>query len=329
MATSDSSPNPFPAPAPVTEKLHKILARAGVASRRQCEELIAAGRVVVDGEVQRDVATRVDASTADIQVDGERLRVGRRVHFLFHKPKGVLCTSAQDETRPRVIDYFRAQSARLFTVGRLDEDSEGLILVTNDGSFADRVTHPRHGVLKTYEVTIPGRLGTEELEKIRRGVWISEGKTQVQGIRPFKKSARSTILRVLLAEGRNREIRRIFAKVGCRVRRLRRVAIGPVELGDMKPGQYRLLSEREVREILDSTAESLAAKPAARKGRAQSSGKGAHEKRALPDNRKRPESSESATASGGASSRKSRPAGWAKPRRTTNRSRKKSGRTAR
>ncbi len=228
-----------------------MIARAGIASRRQCEGIITEGRVTVDGEVVRDVACRVDAQTQRITVDGELLPSPKPVHFAFHKPRGVVCTNADDEKRPRVIDYFRGQSSRLFTVGRLDEESEGLILVTNDGTFSQHIAHPRHEVTKTYEVTVIGRVSGEELAKIRKGVWISDGKTKVHGAFVRKKTPRFTILHIVLAEGRNREVRRIFARIGFRLRRLRRIAIGPVELRDLKPGQHRPLRKNELRALTD------------------------------------------------------------------------------
>lgn len=204
---------------------------------------------MVDGKVVRDVASRVHAETQVITVDGERLPSPKPVHFAFHKPRGVVCTNADDEKRPRVIDYFRGQSSRLFTVGRLDEESEGLILVTNDGSFSQHIAHPRNEVTKTYEVTVIGRVTGEALTKIRKGVWISDGKTKVHGAFVRKKTPRFTILHIILAEGRNREVRRIFARIGFRLRRLRRIAIGPVELRDLKPGQHRPLLKNELRAL--------------------------------------------------------------------------------
>ena len=240
---------------PTTEKLHKVLARAGIDSRRRCEDLIAQGRVEVDGTVVRDIAVRVDAASQRIRVDGEELPSPKAVHYLFYKPRGVLCTSATDESKPRVIDFFRHLAERVFTVGRLDEDSEGLILVTNDGSFADRVAHPRYEVSKTYDVVVADRVTGPQLSKIRAGVWIAEGKTRIEEVAVKKRGYGITVLRIRLIEGRNREIRRILARLGLRIRRLRRVGIGPLEVGTLKPGRARRLVGEEVTTLLAGAAE--------------------------------------------------------------------------
>jgi len=249
-----SKADPRPSPESRTEKLHKILARSGIASRRKCEDLIATGRVTVDGRVERNVATRVHPDRSNIRVDGEPIRREKPLYFAFFKPRGVLCTAAENEPRPRVIDFFRGYSARLFPVGRLDEDSEGLLLVTNDGSFAQVVAHPRHGTLKTYDVVVLGRLSQADLERIRRGVWLSEGKTRVEQVRIHRTTPRSTVVRLTLGEGRNREIRRIFARFGHRVRRLCRVAIGPVTLERLRPGRFRPLQDAEMRALTEERA---------------------------------------------------------------------------
>lgn len=184
-------------------------------------------------------------------MDGESLRDPRPVHLLFYKPRGVICTSYERETKPRVIDFFTNIDARLFPVGRLDEDSEGLILVTNDGMFANAVAHPRRGIPKVYEVLVDGRMRLEDVERIGQGIWLAEGKTHVDSVRILRRGPKSTLLRFTLAEGKNREIRRILARLGYRTRRLRRIAIGPLGIGNLAPGRHRKLRPDEVRRLLE------------------------------------------------------------------------------
>lgn len=228
------------------ERLQKVLAAAGIASRRECEELITEGRVEVDGEVVRELGTRVDAMRQSIHVDGEPLAKPKLVYLAVHKPEGVVSTTSDPSGRPRVIDLLPPSFGRLFNVGRLDMASEGLILVTNDGELANRLTHPRHGVEKTYHVQVAGQPTPEILKQLREGIYLAEGKAQVVGARIKSRRKQSTILEIVLAEGRNREIRRLLARVGHKVQKLVRVAVGPVRLGDMPAGAYRQLTTQEV-----------------------------------------------------------------------------------
>src|SRR6516165_10550121 len=157
------------------ERINKLLAHAGVASRRQCETLIRAGRVTVDGRVIRELGTKVDPANQRIAVDGQPVRAERPVYWLVNKPRGYLCTNRDPARRPLAIDLVPKVSQRVYTVGRLDEDSEGLLLLTNDGDLANRLTHPRFGVDKTYLVQVAGRPTREDLQKLLKGVWLSEG----------------------------------------------------------------------------------------------------------------------------------------------------------
>ncbi|MBI4618405.1 MAG: rRNA pseudouridine synthase [Planctomycetes bacterium] len=231
-------------------RLHKFLAHAGVGSRRKCEELIAQGRVSVDGEVVTTMGFMVDPELQEIRFAGEPVRAEPKLHYLFHKPKGVLSTASDKETRPRVIDFFSGVRFRLYTAGRLDEDSEGAILVTNDGAFAERVTHPSHGVPKTYEVRCRGRMEREALQKIRQGVWLAEGKTSPARIQIRRLGREVTDLLVTMFEGRNREIRRLFARFGHPVLELRRTRIGNLTLARLSRGRYRRLTQEEVDGLL-------------------------------------------------------------------------------
>jgi len=223
-----------------------VLAAAGVGSRRQCEELILAGRVEVDGTVVTKLGTRVDGSREQIRIDGVRLPRPKRVYYALNKPPGVVCTSRDPSGRPRAIDLIPLKRERLFTVGRLDLHSEGLILVTNDGELANRLTHPRYGIQKTYHVLVAGLPSQEVISMLCRGVHLAEGLARAVAVRTKRRYKQGTILEIVLAEGRNREIRRILARVGHKVLRLVRVAIGPVRLGSLAPGECRRLGREEV-----------------------------------------------------------------------------------
>ncbi len=230
-------------------RLNKFLASQGVASRRKCDELIAAGHVSVDGETVRELGLRIDPETQEVEVDGQIFKPqgARKRYYLLNKPRGVVCTNEEREIRPRAVDLITdPRKGRVFTVGRLDEESEGLILITNDGDFAQRVQHPRYGVEKTYEVDVFGKVEDEVLQKIREGVHLAEGRTS--GARVLVKSRRNDLskLSVTLGEGMNREIRRVFARIGHKVLRLRRVRIGPLMDRGLKPGRWRELTREEI-----------------------------------------------------------------------------------
>jgi 23S rRNA pseudouridine2605 synthase len=241
------------APSSPLVRLNKFLASQGVASRRKCDELISAGRVSVDGKAVRELGVRVDPALQEIEVDGQvfKARGARLRYYLLNKPKGVVCTNEERESRPRAVDLITdPRKGRIFTVGRLDEESEGLILITNDGEFAQRVMHPRYGVEKTYEVEVFGRIEDGALASVRAGVHLSEGRTA--GARVLVKDRRNDASRltVSIREGMNREIRRAFARVGHKVLHLRRVRIGPISDRGLKPGRWRELAAEEVRSLL-------------------------------------------------------------------------------
>jgi 23S rRNA pseudouridine2605 synthase len=223
------------------ERLNKFLARAGVGSRRHCDDLILRGRVAVDGRVVRELGTKVEPGRQQVSVDGQPLRAERPVYWLVHKPRGYLSTNFDPAGRPRVVDLVPHVAQRVYTVGRLDEDSEGLMLLTNDGELANRLMHPRFGVEKTYHVQVAGRPEREDLRQLLKGVWLSEGHVRARRVRRLKGQGESTWLEVVLSEGKNREIRRMLARLGHKVLRLRRVAIGPVLLGHLAPGKSRPL----------------------------------------------------------------------------------------
>ncbi len=234
------------------ERLQKVLAAAGIASRRECEELIQAGRVEIDRRTVTLLGTRVDPLSQEIRVDGVTLPQPKKAYFLLNKPPGVVCTNHDPSGRTRVIDLIRSD-LRLFPVGRLDRTTEGLILVTNDGALANRLTHPRYGIEKTYLARCEGHLNQHDFDRLRRGVRLAEGLARVESIKLKKRNLQSSDLIIVLKEGRNREIRRLLASVGHKVLQLRRTAIGPIRIEDMPLGAYRKMLPEEV-QLLEHAA---------------------------------------------------------------------------
>lgn len=231
---------------PQSERLQKVLAAAGFGSRRSCEELIELGRVTVDGQVADQLGTRVDPRRQEICVDGEPVAAEKKVYWWLNKPAGVLCTSHDPEGRPTVLDFLPDVGARLYPVGRLDEDSTGLILLTNDGALADRLTHPRFGVPKTYEVLVAGRIPQEVIKKLCEGIWLADGRVRAAAIHRLGTKGEATKLRVILREGHNREIRRMFARFGHKVMTLERIAIGPIKIRRLGRGDARPATADEI-----------------------------------------------------------------------------------
>jgi 23S rRNA pseudouridine2605 synthase len=230
-------------------RLNKYLADRGIASRRKCDELIAGGQVTVDGELTTELGTKIDPERQSVEIDGYVLKPGgmRRRYYLLNKPAGVVCTNEPRETRPRAVDLITdARKGRIYTVGRLDEESKGLILLTNDGDFANRIMHPRYGVEKTYVVRVAGKIDDAALQKIRDGVHLAEGRTAGARVLVDKRLRDQSTLTLTLREGMNREIRRAFAAVGFKVLDLRRTRIGPLSERGMKIGRWRELTSEEV-----------------------------------------------------------------------------------
>jgi 23S rRNA pseudouridine2605 synthase len=230
----------------VMDRLNKFLAHAGLGSRRQCEDLIRAGRISIDGHIVRDLATRV-APGQIVAMDGTSLHAERPVYWLVNKPRGYLCTNHDPAGRPRAVDLVPHVPQRVYTVGRLDEESEGLLLLTNDGDLANRLTHPRYGVEKTYLVQVAGNPTRDDVQNLLKGVWLSDGHVRARSVRRLRKQGESAWLRIVLCEGKNREIRRMLARLGHKVMRLQRVAIGPLELGRLGTGKSRPLSPGDLR----------------------------------------------------------------------------------
>ncbi len=231
------------------ERLNKFLAAAGVGSRRYCDELIAAGRVKVDGQVVTALGTKVDPQRQQVAVDDHPVRPERKVYWLVHKPAGYLCTNYDPAGRPRAVDLLPHVEQRVYTVGRLDEASEGLLLMTNDGELAATLMHPRYGIPKTYLVQVAGKPSREQLQQLVRGIWLSDGKVRARSVKVVRHQGASTWLRIVLCEGKNREIRRMLARCQHKVMRLKRIAIGPVKLGKLGKGKSRRLSPSELRAL--------------------------------------------------------------------------------
>lgn len=233
-------------------RLHKYLATAGVGSRRHCEELIEQGRVTVDGEEVRSMGLLVDPDKQEIRFDDERVVAEPPAYYAVWKPPGYLCTNHDPQGRRTVISLVRdKRRRRLYTVGRLDEDSEGLIIVTNDGEFSNLVAHPRYGLEKTYQLKLRGSMSPESLERVRKGVWLSTGKTGSMFCRIDKRTKQFTQVTASIQEGKNRQLRRVFANVGHAVLKLRRVRIGSLTLQGLKRGEARVLRPDEVADLLE------------------------------------------------------------------------------
>jgi 23S rRNA pseudouridine2605 synthase len=233
--------------APEGVRLQRVLAAAGLGSRRACEQLIDEGRVEVDGEVVRQQGVRVDPVSAVIKVDGLRIASAPdHVYILLNKPKGVVSTMSDPEGRPSLQDYVGDRNARLFHVGRLDTDTEGLILLTNDGDLAHRLSHPSYGVAKTYLAEVQGPVARDVGKRLREGVELEDGPVQVDGFRLVSQAGNRVMVEVVLHEGRKHVVRRLLAEVGHPVSRLVRTDVGPISLGHLKPGKQRKLSQQEV-----------------------------------------------------------------------------------
>jgi 23S rRNA pseudouridine2605 synthase len=236
------------------ERLQKLLSMAGVASRRASEELITQGRVEVNGETVRTLGSKADPATDVIKVDGRRLRFDIRQRYLvLHKPKNVVTTRKDPEGRRTVIELLKGVREYVYPVGRLDYDSEGLLLLTSDGDLAAKLTHPRHAVERVYEAVVVGSPAEEDLEKLRRGIFLDGARTATAQVKRAgtvgKGRAELTRLTITLREGRNRQVRRMCASIGHPVRKLVRTRMGPIKLGDLRPGHWRDLTEAEIQKL--------------------------------------------------------------------------------
>jgi 23S rRNA pseudouridine2605 synthase len=235
-------------------RLQKLLATSGVASRRKCEELMLAGEVEVDGEVVTRLGTKVDPATAVIRVSGRRLPpASPNVYLVLNKPRGVVSTMSDPQGRRTLGDLVADRPERLFHVGRLDTDTSGLIVLTNDGDFAQRLAHPSYEVDKTYVAEVDGEVTKATLRTLREGVTLDDGPVTVSRTRVVQHGRGKTIVELVIHEGRNRIVRRLLDHVGHPVTRLTRTRLGPVRLDNLKSGEMRELTNDELGSLLDST----------------------------------------------------------------------------
>lgn len=231
-------------------RLQKFLAEAGIASRRASEEIIAAGRVAINGKTVRTLGTKVHPAQDRVEVDGRSIKPRRKIYVAINKPPGVLCTRKDPVDRTTLADLLPREWRHLSSVGRLDRDSEGLIFLTNDGDFSLHLTHPRYGVRKIYRATIEGRVESTMLQKFLAGVEDKGELLKAARARLISANNSHSVVELELAEGRNREIRRLFESQGLEVARLQRIQIGRIKLGELPVGKWRTLTEPEIKSLL-------------------------------------------------------------------------------
>jgi len=251
-------PKPKPAPPPpapgALKTLDRVLSKAGLGSRTQARSWIGAGRVRVNGRLIRTPDHWVDLGRDKVTFDGRQVLTPRRLYLLLYKPKGYLTTLRDPQHRPTVYDLLTDVDTYVFPVGRLDQDSSGLLLLSNDAQFAERLTNPEYKVPKTYLVKTSTLLSQEQLERLRAGVTLKDGPTRPAEVRRVRDSGAHTFFEICITEGRNRQVRRMVEAIGSKVLKLVRVAIGPIEIGGLAIGKYRALSHAEVRALLHSSA---------------------------------------------------------------------------
>lgn len=234
------------------QRLQKVLAAAGVDSRRNCEELILSGVVRVNRKVVDTFPAFVDPEKDVITVHGRKIQAARKVYFLLNKPKGVICTNRDPQGRKKAIDLVRTPE-RIFCVGRLDADTTGIIVLTNDSELTNRLAHPRYELPKTYIVGIKGRIAGEQVEKIKKGIWLAEGKTGRASAKILKRGYKESSIEVTIRQGLNRQVRRMLAKVGLRVKSLTRTRIGKLTARGLGIGRFRPLTKAEVAYLMKTT----------------------------------------------------------------------------
>jgi len=231
-------------------RLQKFLADAGVASRRAGEEIILEGRVSVNGETVQQLGTKIEPLHDHVLVDGKPVRAKRKLYLALNKPRGLVCSRKDEHERPTIYELLPKEWGYLHSVGRLDFNSEGLLFLTNDGEFSLRLTHPRFGVRKKYIATIDGLVEAEMLDRFTRGLWYQGEKFKAEKTRLVSASHSQSVVELELAEGKYREVRRLFESQGRTVKRLQRTQIGKIKLGELRPGKWRTLTEAEIKSLL-------------------------------------------------------------------------------
>jgi 23S rRNA pseudouridine2605 synthase len=254
-SSSKSAPKSAPKNPSEGIRLNKYLSECGIASRRKADELISEGAVIINGKKVYELGTRVNPNDDRITVNGKPVKpTTHKVYILFHKPKNVVTTMEDPAGRPTIADFFERLPVRVFPVGRLDWDTEGMILLTNDGEFAQKVNHPSEEILKTYLVKVDGHPSEESLERLRRGVSVIGGRVTAKGIERIRRgdSEKYDWIKVMISEGKNRQVRRMFEKIGFDVIKLQRVAIGRLRMpGSLKRGEYVFLTEAGLKKIFE------------------------------------------------------------------------------
>ena len=228
-------------------RIAKFLAAAGVASRRKCEEIILEGNVKVNGKTVEELGMHVDPERDDIRVNRKKIELKQeKIYIMFNKPVGCVCTCEDDRGRTTVLDYIKGIDERIYPVGRLDFTTEGLLILTNDGDLAFRLTHPSNEVNKRYLAIVDSEITSDDVRKLEKGVFIDGGKTAPAKVKLLKVSPTRTELTIIIHEGRNRQVRRMFEAIGKNVVFLKRISVGDMNLGDLKKGEYRFLTKEEI-----------------------------------------------------------------------------------
>ena len=236
------------------QRLQKVLAAAGVDSRRNCEQLILDGVVRVNRKVVDTLPAFVDTQVDTITVNGRKIHAARKVYFLLNKPKGVICTNSDPQGRKKAIDIVKSPE-RIFCVGRLDADTTGLIILTNDSELANRLTHPRYGLFKTYVAYVKGSVDGKAVEKLKKGIWLAEGKTAGASVKILKRHHKESLIEITLKQGLNRQIRRMLARVDLPVKTLKRTRIGKLSARGIGIGKFRPLTKAEIDHLRKVTAD--------------------------------------------------------------------------
>lgn len=232
------------------ERLQKYLAHAGIGSRRSCEELIVQGKVKVNGQVITTLGTKIDPHKDIVQINGKRVqKKDKKVYILLNKPAGYVTTSKDPQGRPTVLDLIKERDTRIYPVGRLDFETEGLLLLTNDGELAYRLTHPKYRVKKVYHVLVKGVPKEKSLQQLRKGILLEDGMTQPAEVKVLKSENNSTLLELTIHEGKKRQVRRMCEAINHPVINLKRIKIGFLTLGSLPKGKYRELSVHEIRQL--------------------------------------------------------------------------------
>lgn len=231
------------------ERLHKFLARCGAASRRECEKIIEQGRVSVNGKTISEPGFTVNPEKDKVLLDRKILKPEEKIYIILYKPHGYVSTVKDPQGRPKVIDLLKGIKQRVYPVGRLDYDSEGLLFLTNDGELANFMIHPRYEVEKVYLAVLDAVSKKNDLERLQRGIMLDDGKTAPSRVKVVKEAAGKALVEIRIHEGRKHQVKRMFQAIGRKVINLKRVRMGPLELGRLKPGEYKILSEKKIEEL--------------------------------------------------------------------------------